>query len=445
MRQEYKQKKIFSSGSPLTLSTLLDVIVALLITFLLKPYGVEVITAYALSTTILIALSSLFSGLVPATISFLARTSSDKKSSTQTVLYSAVVVSIVMGFVLFGLFDIIQYIYIKLCNPGPIIAQHTIDYQGIIHWSIPLASLTTIFSALFIFNQKTLIFLKINLILRFFMVPILWMMLASPFNVSNGILAVAWIALTSTIANCLLFFYFTYKEFPELFKSFSINKLSTSISKKIFLSALPISLELTLLIASFSVFLTIISMIGALEAAISAAVINIIRLVVLPFKSFGLVTGSYAAKCFVQNQTNEGKEWINAGIKLMYILSVPFSILLILSPNTVCHLLTSYDASNAFLPVRIAGLALLLEPLGAFLSRVLVTQGMGKQVLLAGSLFQWLIALPLCFYLGIYLNYGLTMIWLIHFSSRFVFAIGCMIIYRNLLNKYQVAPVYVEA
>lgn len=208
MRQEYKQKKIFSSGSPLTLSMLLDVIVALLTTFLLKPYGVEVITAYALSTAILIALSSLFSGLVPATISFLARISSDKKSSTQTVIYSAVVVSIVIGFVLFGLFDIIQYIYIKLCNPGSIIAQYIIDYQGVIHWSIPLASLTNIFSALFVFNQKTLIFLKINLILRFFMVPILWMMLASPFNVSNGILAVAWIALTSTIASCLLFFLF---------------------------------------------------------------------------------------------------------------------------------------------------------------------------------------------------------------------------------------------
>lgn len=446
MKQQHKYKKIVFSASPLVLSGLLDIAVSMFALFLLKPYGPDVMAAFGIGIALLNSSFALCFGIQPAIIAILSRFSLNKKYSEAVICYSGTLFSFFFGIIVFILFEIELNVYVTLCPTSPAIIEHVISYLKIMRWLAFLVTLNMITSAIIIFKDKTLTVLKCNLFVRLFSVPILWIILSPKFGFIGDISTVAWIGFGVSLVNFIFFTYIIFKEIPSLISSFRLNIFSTYIMKQISYIAVPAGLKLFLALTHLSVFLNIISILGAQEAAISTAIIGFLRFLTFPIITFATITGTFAASSFNRFELGEGKRWIRAGIELIYFLSMPFFLVLFLTPDFITsYLVDPSNITKASFALRIASLVFLFEPISGFLAQVLVTQGIGKQVLLVSSIYQWVVELPLCYFIGIHLNFGLTSIWFLHLSSQIVFAIGCIIIYRNFLNKLQDTPVFAQA
>jgi Na+-driven multidrug efflux pump len=195
------------------------------------------------------------------------------------------------------------------------------------------------------------------------------------------------------------------------------------------------SLEPVFLLSSFSVLLMIIAHMGTQEIAIASFAFSVARCVILPCKVFGITTGKFFSESVAHNTPLTAHAFLSSGIRLAYLVVIPLSFLMFFFSYDLLEFFAKQAEPTVFhgWVLKVFALSVLLEPFAGLLSSALKAHGL-SQIIFYITLYQWVVVLPLTWFLGVYLKWGILVVPCLLLSFRAVMAWGCIRV-RNQLKK----------
>ncbi len=177
--------------------------------------------------------------------------------------------------------------------------------------------------------------------------------------------------------------------------------------------SLPAGLQQFFLAAGFTCLFWIIGLVGASELAAANVIINLNLVGILPSLGFGLAAASLVGQALGAGDTADAKRWcwdvVRVTLAVVFFLALPMIFLpewllglFIMEPSVV---------AVGVLPLRLAGLFLFAEGIGLVVLNALMGAGATRTTMLIAVLCQWGIGLPMAYFVGPYLGYGLLGVW----------------------------------
>ena len=200
------------------------------------------------------------------------------------------------------------------------------------------------------------------------------------------------------------------KRFQNL-KHLVLNKNIISAIMKI---SLPVSFQNVFILIGFLSFVSITGIIGTLEQASTQAIISTLFISFLPCFGFGI-----AVQTLVGNNIG-AKKFLLAKIygfetaKVATIYTIILGFIFIIIPQYVL-LITTNDQTiieTAVPSLRVAGFAQIFYGVGVVLANGLQAAGRSFYVMKSEVITNLIIFVPLAYFLGVYLDLGLTWAWM---------------------------------
>jgi putative MATE family efflux protein len=230
-------------------------------------------------------------------------------------------------------------------------------------------------------------------------------------------MGVAGAGLGSSLATSFDFiFYLAITLLPKYrskYHFFKNLKFDFSVIKKLYSLAIPVSFQNIFILLGFLSFMAITGLVGTREQAASQAVVSTLFMSILPCFGFGI-----AAQTLVGNNLGSGKLQLakiygyeTAKVATYYTLLL--GIIFNLIPQYVLLIITTDQTIiNAAIPaLRVAGFAQIFYAIGVVLANGLQSAGKTLYVMLAESVTNLFIFVPLAYFLGVVLGFGLTWAW----------------------------------
>ncbi len=202
-----------------------------------------------------------------------------------------------------------------------------------------------------------------------------------------------------------------YRNRFQNFKHLVLNKNIISAIMKI---SLPVSFQNVFILIGFLSFVSITGIIGTLEQASTQAIISTLFISFLPCFGFGI-----AVQTLVGNNLG-AKKFLLAKIygfetaKVATIYTTILGFILIIFPQYVLLIITNDQTiiDTAVPSLRVAGFAQIFYGVGVVLANGLQAAGRSFYVMKAEVITNLLIFVPLAYFLGVYLELGLTWAWI---------------------------------
>lgn len=197
------------------------------------------------------------------------------------------------------------------------------------------------------------------------------------------------------------------------FQNFKHLVLNKNIITAILKISLPVSFQNVFILIGFLSFVAITGIIGTLEQAASQAIISTLFISFLPCFGFGI-----AVQTLIGNNLG-AKKFLLAKIygfetaKVATIYTIILGFIFIIIPHYVLLIITNdqniiYTAAPA---LRIAGFAQIFYAKGVVLANGLQAAGRSFYVMKSEVVTNLIIFVPLAYFLGVYLDLGLTWAW----------------------------------
>lgn len=183
---------------------------------------------------------------------------------------------------------------------------------------------------------------------------------------------------------------------------------------------LPAGLQQFLFAAGMTILTTIVGMVGTPELAATNVLINLLLVVILIEVGFGVAAGALAGQALGAEDVGEAKAWVATVVRLSLLVTVPLSVVAIFIPDLLLAPFIHEPETLALArtPLRLIALALPLDSFGMVYLQALQGVGDQKRVMAVVVGTQWLLFLPLSYWIGPVLGFGLTGIWLVHLGYR---------------------------
>lgn len=202
--------------------------------------------------------------------------------------------------------------------------------------------------------------------------------------------------------------------------SYCFKRADSSALKSVLRLAIPHSLQQFFFAASIAVLFWIIGQLGTTEQAIAHVLINLALLLILPGVGIGMAATTLVSHALGQHNQSLASRWGWDAILTATLIIILLSIPMWLFPEPILGLfLTTNSAiSQAHLPLLLTGLAISLDAAAIVLTQALLGAGANRSVMMISILGQWVFYLPLAWWVGPYLGFGLTGIWLLQLIHR---------------------------
>lgn len=203
----------------------------------------------------------------------------------------------------------------------------------------------------------------------------------------------------------------SYRKRYQNLKHLVINKKIISAIVKI---SWPVSFQNVFILIGFLSFVSITGIIGTLEQAATQAIISTLFISFLPCFGFGI-----AVQTLVGNNLG-AKKFLLAKIygfetaKVATIYTIILGFVFTLIPEYVLLIITNDQTiiNTAVPSLRVAGFAQIFYGVGVVLANGLQAAGRSFYVMMSEVVTNLIIFVPIAYFLGVYLNLGLTWAWM---------------------------------
>ena len=280
---------------------------------------------------------------------------------------------------------------------------------------IPFFLISVSFRGFFFGINKTKIFMFSGVITNFLNVIFNYIFIYGEFGAPRMGLAGA--GLGSTLATLFDgFFYTTIILLPSYRKRFKILKnliLSKNIISAILKISLPVSFQNVFILIGFLSFVSITGMIGTLEQASTQAIISTLFISFLPCFGFGIAVQTLVGNNLGAGKFRLAKIYGFETAKVATIYTVILGIIFTVIPQYVLLIITNDQTiiNTAVPALRVAGFAQIFYGVGVVLANGLQAAGRSFYVMVSEVITNLVIFVPLAYFLGVYLQLGLTLAW----------------------------------
>jgi len=188
----------------------------------------------------------------------------------------------------------------------------------------------------------------------------------------------------------------------------------TEALKRVVRLSLPSSFQQTFFAAGFVMFFTIAGKIGTDALAASSVLINLLLVCILPGLGLGLAGASLVGQALGRKNPEDARRWglevavigaVVMGVMGLVLALLPrlwLGVFIVDSPQTL---------ELAVVPLQLLGFAMVLDGVGVVLLNVLAGAGDTMAALIMNVVAQWVLFLPLAWFLAVHLGWGMNALW----------------------------------
>ncbi len=359
----------------------------------------------------------------------------NKLTETALPLNAGLVIALLIGIPLSLLLSLNSHKVISLLTSDPEVIALGGDYLFYLFLGIPFTGMDFSFRGFWngINRQKVYMFVLLvvhstNILLNYFLI-------FGNFGFPKlGVSGAGIATLTSQILGNVIYFSIAYRQNKEMGFLKSIPKEVGVILVKLSLANGTQSFFYAL---SYNVVYKIIGQIGTDELAAAGVIINLALVCYLPAIAFGLVLTSMVGQAIGKNNIAEAKSWAKDISRLATMILGFASLPIIIFPEKflAIFILETETVKIAANATRLMGVSIFIEAYALTMMHALLGAGDSKRVMLASFIMQWGIYIPLGWFLGIYLNYGLSGVWLANLLNQFILAATFLTLWQK--GKWQ--------
>ncbi len=411
-------KKILKIALPAIAGLSTQMVVSLVDTAMVGrlPEATYALAAMGLGVLATWALISFFSSLSTGTHVLVARKFGEEDyKGCGGVLNNSIYLSFVIGGLVAAIAVFFAYDIAHFFAADPIVGGYAGDYIFYRFIGIPFFLISVSYRGFYFGINKTKIFMFAGIITNLLNIIFNYMFIYGELGMPR--MGIAGSAIGSTLATLFdSFFYFIILVQPSYrnkFRNFSNLRVNFDIIKRIYKISVPVAFQNVFILVGFLSFVAITGIIGTEQQAATQTIISTLFISLLPGFGFGI-----AAQTLVGNNLGSGKlkmaklyGYETAKIATYYALFL--GIIFILLPKAMLSIITT---DNTILEIakpalRVAGFAQIFYATGVVLGNGLQAAGKTLFVMLSEVITNLFVFVPLAYFLGVYLNLGLTWAW----------------------------------
>ncbi|NAO97164.1 MULTISPECIES: MATE family efflux transporter [unclassified Halomonas] len=197
--------------------------------------------------------------------------------------------------------------------------------------------------------------------------------------------------------------------------------------------AAPHSLQQFLFAAGYAVLIWLLSQLGTASVAVGHVLINLSLLLILPGVGIGVAAMSLVGEALGRDAQHEAHRWGLDALRVAWLLLLVLALPMLVIPEQVLGIFFSSSELVALgkLPLQITGVMIVLDAAALVLAQALMGAGAQRTVMMLTLGMQWLLFLPLAWWVGIGLDQGLLGIWLMQLLYRLINSAGFLWVWQR--------------
>jgi putative MATE family efflux protein len=336
--------------------------------------------------------------------------------SCGVTLNNSLLIAVMIGTLVAMVGVFFSYPIAHLFASDELVGNYASEYLYYRFMGIPFFLISVSFRGFFFGISKTKIFMFSGVITNVLNMIFNYILIYGEFGFPKMGLAGA--GLGSTLATIFdVLFYSVIIMLPAYRKRFQNLRhliISKNIISAIMKISLPVSFQNVFILIGFLSFVSITGIIGTLEQASTQAIISTLFISFLPCFGFGI-----AVQTLVGNNLG-AKKFLLAKIygfetaKVATIYTIVLGFIFTIIPQYVLLIITNDQTiiNTAVPSLRVAGFAQIFYGVGVVLANGLQAAGRSFYVMKAEVITNLIIFVPLAYFLGVYLELGLTWAWM---------------------------------
>ncbi len=362
------------------------------------------------------AVVSLFSSLATGTHVLIARRFGSKDyDECGKVLNVSLIIAFLIGALIAGLVVYFSYDIADFFAVDPKVAYYAGQFLHYRFMGIPFFLITVSYRGFFFGIGKTKVFMYSAILINFLNIIFNYLFIYGAFGMPG--MGLAGSGLGSTLATiCDSIFYLTVSMMPAFrhkfhyFKNFRFVK---SIASSIIRISLPVSLQNIFILVGFLSFIVITGIIGTDQQAASTVVFAALQISLMPCFGFGIAIQTLVGNSLGSGDVHQAKHYGFETSKIATIYTIFVGMLFVFVPRLILILTTNDHRiiETAVPALRIAGLGQIFYAIGVVLANGLQAAGKTLYVMLSEVIVNWFVFVPIAYFLGVYLKFGLIGAW----------------------------------
>lgn len=179
--------------------------------------------------------------------------------------------------------------------------------------------------------------------------------------------------------------------------------------------SIPSSMQQLFFAMGFTTLFWIVGSIGTAELAAANVLTTLTLVAILPSIAFGMSSATLVGQAIGRKAFEDAYQWAwdtsKIALVAISIISIPMFLIPELLLGVFLH--EEHVIEIAKIPLQLVGIAIMIDAVNLVLMSSLQGAGATKITMIVGVICQWFVFLPLAWFVGPYMGYGLTAIWLI--------------------------------
>jgi len=415
-------KSLFVVAAPLSLGLMSQNLMTVIDSLMISHLGLIALAAIGLGGFIILITNAMTVGFS----TYVQRqTAYDLGTTLKQKKFTSLTIAILIAIVFLPAYSGLLYVYL----PPALVDMHLntqvtsamIPYVELRLWAITLVGINFAFRGFFSATHYLKAYLLTTLIMHVANILFNYLFIFGNFGFPNlGLQGAALASLLATViaSACYFFILFKLKFYPG---NIGINNIRESLSG-ILDVLIPYGLQQMFFVSGFAVTLWIIGLTGTENLAIAGLIFNVSLFFFLPAIGFGIATAGRISHDMGAANYKSIVEWAQLAGALVFVLFSLLSLPLIFFTENFLQLFLDEPqlVAIAVTPMKIAAILFGLEALSLLYLQIFFAMNKGAQISAISVSLQWLLFLPMLYFLVNHLTVTLDQIWLLLATFRII-------------------------
>ncbi|MCF8260989.1 MAG: MATE family efflux transporter [Melioribacteraceae bacterium] len=309
------------------------------------------------------------------------------------------------------------------------------DYLTYRFLGLPFLLISISYRGFFFGVGNTKVFMYAGIVSNFCNIIFNYILIFGAFGAPEMGLAGAGLASSlATLVDALIQFAFSARaEHRKKFKYFSHFRFNSDIAKRIYSISLPVSFQNIFILVGFLSFIAITGLIGTTEQAASQAIVSLLFISIMPCFGFGIAVQTLVGNNLGGGNVSKAKFYGYETSKIAALYTVLVGFAFIVFPADMLSIITEETnvIKTAIPALQIAGFGQIFYSVGVVLSNGLQAAGKTFFVMTAEVLVNWILFIPLAYFLSITLKLGIVGAWIAVPVYVIIYSLVIFLKFRN--------------
>jgi multidrug resistance protein, MATE family len=411
---KHRSSQIFQIALPIIGGMMSQNVMNLVDSAMVGQLGSTQLAAVGLASFVNFVAAALFMGMAAGVQAMVARRIGEGRiKEAANPLNGALITILVAALPITFILTQYSHSILSLINSDPLVVKHGTDYLDARLLGIMAVGMNFSFrgylSAIKMteFYFKTLIIMhSINILLNYLLIFGNW---GFPELGTQG----AGLGTSiSMFGGTLIYFFLTIRYTSHYGFGFHLPNKQTLL--QVIKISIPSSAQQLFFALGFTTLFWIVGKIGTAELAAANVLTTLTLVAILPCIAFGMSSATLIGQALGRKEPEDAYQWAWDTSKIAMLSISLLSLPMILIPELILsiflHEINVIEIAR--LPLQLVGIAIVIDAVNLVLMSSLQGAGATKITMIVSVVCQWIIFLPLAWFIGPYMGMGLTAIWL---------------------------------